>query len=198
MTARRMLVLLAVLLVLGWLTMLAEPGEARSNTVLTTRVDGPITPVVADHLEDGIRQAVREGHQAFLVELDTPGGLLTSTREIVSAFLQPGVPVIVYVAPTGARAASAGTFITFAANVAAVAPGTTIGAATSVNLQGGQKAEGRVVEDSVGHIRSIAAQRGRNVGFAEETVRKGRAATAEDVRKLGAIDLIATDKQQLL
>ena len=198
MTTRRMLLLLAGLLLLGWLAWLAAPGEARSTTVLTARVEGPITPVVADHLKDGVQRAAREGHQAFLVEMDTPGGLLTSTDRIVSAFLNTGVPVVVYVAPTGARAASAGTFITFAADVAAMAPGTTIGAATPVSLQGGQKAEGKIVEYSAARIRSIAQQRGRNVGFAEETVRKGRAVTSEDALKLNAINLIAADRAQLL
>ena len=198
MTARRMLLLLAGLLVLGWLALLPAPSDARSNTVLTTRVEGAITPVVADHLDNGVRRAAREGHQAFLVELDTPGGLLTSTREIVNAFLKTDVPVVVYVAPTGARAASAGTFITLAANVAAMALGTTIGAATPVDLQAGQKAESKVVEDSAAYIRSIATQRGHNAAFAEDTVRKGRAVTSEEALTLGAIDLIATDRAQLL
>ena len=119
---------------LAWLTVL--PGQARTqgSTVLVTHVDGTITPVIADHLVDGVATAERDGHAAYLVELDTPGGLDTSMREIVKAFLAADVPVIVYVAPSGARAASAGALITFAAHVAAMAPGTTIGAATPVDL----------------------------------------------------------------
>ena len=102
--------------------------------MLVTHVDGTITPVIADHLVDGVAIAEHDGHAAYLVELDTPGGLDTSMREIVKAFLAADVPVIVYVAPSGARAASAGALITFAAHVTAMAPGTTIGAATPVDL----------------------------------------------------------------
>ncbi|MFB9831544.1 NfeD family protein [Actinoallomurus acaciae] len=186
------------LVAVAWSALLPAAAGARPDTILTTRVEGAITPVVADHLKDGVRRAERENHRAFLVELDTPGGLLTSTREIVTSFLRARVPVVVYVAPTGSRAASAGTFITFAANVAAMAPGTTIGAATPVAIQNGKQAEGKIVEDSVAHIRSIAAQRGRNVAFAEDTVRRGRAATAEEALRLHAIDLIAPDRGALL
>ncbi|MGW0393412.1 hypothetical protein ACWDYJ_21435 [Streptomyces sp. NPDC003042] len=106
------------------------------TTVLATRVDGAVTPVVADHLEEGVGRAEREGHAALLIEMDTPGGLLQSTREIVQDFYGSDVPVVVYVSPSGARAASAGAYITMAAHIAAMAPGTHIGAGTPVTGEG--------------------------------------------------------------
>ena len=126
--------------------------------MLVTRVAGPITPVVADQLAGGVRAAERDGHVAFLVELDTPGGLDSSMREISQAFLNAPVPVVVYVTPSGARAASAGAIITFSAHVAAMAPGTTIGAATPVDLQGGGHAR---TPQAVAATRAAAAGRAR-------------------------------------
>ena len=126
----------SVLFVLCALTVIGA-GRAVSagptDRVLTTTVSAAITPVVADHLKDGIERAEREGYAAYLVRLDTPGGLDSSMRSIVQDILGSEVPVIVYISPQGARGASAGAIITFAAHVAAMAPGTTIGAATPVS-----------------------------------------------------------------
>ncbi|MBW3659346.1 MAG: nodulation protein NfeD, partial [Actinobacteria bacterium] len=118
-----------------------DAGDASSGggtTVATTSIVGAITPVVADHLRDTIADAAEAGHQALLVTLDTPGGLVSSMRVIVQEFLNAPLPVIVHVAPSGADAGSAGTFITLSAHVAAMAPATTIGAATPVDLEGGE------------------------------------------------------------
>ncbi len=175
----------------------AAPGVRQDNAVLVTRVAGPITPVIADHLEAGVQAAQSEGYQAYLVELDTPGGLDTSMRKIIQNFLSSRVPVIVYVSPPGARAASAGALITFSAHIAAMAPGTTIGAATPVDLQGGEISD-KIINDAAAYARSVAGQRGRNVDFAEQTVRSGRAVTAEEALQLDAIDLIAADRAALL
>jgi membrane-bound serine protease (ClpP class) len=192
---------LAITLLLGvavaWLTVLPSQVWAQGSTVLVTRVDGTITPVIADHLVDGVAAAERDGHAAYLVELDTPGGLDTSMREIIKAFLGADVPVIVYVTPSGARAASAGALITFAANVAAMAPGTTIGAATPVDPQGGEISD-KVVNDAAAFAESVAAQRGRNTQFAIATVREGRAVTAEEAVRLDAVDLLAANRAELL
>jgi membrane-bound serine protease (ClpP class) len=194
--------LLAALAVLGlvWTmptpTGTAAPGS-ETPTVLTARVDGPITPVVADYLTDAVGAAERGGYQALLVELDTPGGLDTSMREIIQSFLGANVPVVVYVTPAGARAASAGALITFSAHVAAMTPGTTIGAATPVDLQGG-KISDKVVNDAAAFAESIAAQRGRNTSFAVDTVRQGRAVPAAEAHEIGAIDLLAGDRTALL
>jgi membrane-bound serine protease (ClpP class) len=179
---------------------LAAPGvaAAQASTVLVARVDGPITPVVAQYLIDGVRQAEEHGHRALLVEMDTPGGLDTSMREIIQAFLAAEVPVIVYVSPAGGRAASAGALITFSAHLAVMAPGTTIGAATPVNAETGETATDKVINDAAAFAESVAAQRGRNAEFAVATVREGRSVTAEEAQRLGAVDLIAADRAAML
>ncbi len=196
--ARSVRWLLAVaLLGLGWLLAWAPVAVGQAPTLLVSRVAGPITPVVADQLADGVRAAERDGHTAFLVELDTPGGLDTSMREISQSFLNARVPVVVYVTPSGARAASAGAIITFAAHVAAMAPGTTIGAATPVDLQGGEISD-KVINDAAAFAEAVAAQRGRNTEFAVDTVREGRAVPADEAVRLEAVDLVATDRAGLL
>jgi membrane-bound serine protease (ClpP class) len=181
---------------LAWLVGFPS-AAAQQPTVLVTRVDGTITPVIADHLVDGVAAAERDGHAAYLVELDTPGGLDTSMREIIKAFLGADAPVVVYVTPSGARAASAGALITFAANIAAMAPGTTIGAATPVALQGGEISD-KVINDAAAFAETVAAQRGRNKQFAIDTVREGRAVTAEEALRLDAVDLLAASRAELL
>jgi membrane-bound serine protease (ClpP class) len=192
---------LAISLMIGvavlWLALLPSQARAQVTTVLITRVDGTITPVIADHLVDGVATAERDGHAAYLVELDTPGGLDTSMREIIKAFLGADVPVVVYITPSGARAASAGALITFAANLAAMAPGTTIGAATPVALQGGEISD-KVINDAAAFAETVAAQRGRNTRFAIDTVRQGRAITAEEAVRLDAVDLLAGSRAELL
>jgi membrane-bound serine protease (ClpP class) len=188
--------LAAIWVIVGMLA----PGAAAaaSTTVLVARVDGPITPVVAEYLIDGVREAATGGHRALLVELDTPGGLDTSMRDIIQAFLAAETPVIVYVTPAGGRAASAGALITFSAHVAAMTPGTTIGAATPVNAETGETASDKVINDAAAFAESIARQRGRDTDFAVATVRQGRAVTAEEAHRLGAVDLLATDRAALL
>ncbi|SFQ71128.1 membrane-bound serine protease (ClpP class) [Amycolatopsis arida] len=196
--------LIAGVLAWSWPLLVAPQSSAapwaadqeRERSVLAVRVDGQITPVVADHLVDGVRRAEEARHQAFLVELDTPGGLSTSMREIVQAFLGAEVPVIVHVSPAGARAASAGALITFSAHVAAMAPGTTIGAATPVDLQGGEISD-KVINDAAAFAESVATERGRNAGFAEAAVREGEAATAERAVEIDAVDLVAADRAAL-
>jgi membrane-bound serine protease (ClpP class) len=193
--------LVAALLVttaaVAWLVGVSGAAVGQGSTVLMTRVDGTITPVIADHLMEGVQRAERDGRAAYLVELDTPGGLDTSMREIIKAFLGADVPVVVYVTPSGARAASAGALITFAANVAAMAPGTTIGAATPVDPQGGEISD-KVLNDAAAFAESVAAQRGRNTRFAADTVRQGRAVPAEEAVRLDAVDLLAASRDELL
>jgi membrane-bound serine protease (ClpP class) len=186
-----------LMLAFGWLGAVPASVVAQSPTVLAARVDGAITPVIADYLVDGVREAETGGHEAFLVEIDTPGGLDTSMRKIVGTFLDADVPVVVYVAPSGARAASAGALITFSAHVAAMAPGTTIGAATPVDLQGGDISD-KIINDAAAFAESITAQRGRDTDFAVDAVREGRAATADEAHEIGAVDLLAPDRAALL
>lgn len=133
----------------------------QTTGMVLTEVSGPITPVVADHLAAAVETAA-DGGSTLVVILDTPGGLDISMREIVQTFLDASVPVVVYVAPEGGRAASAGTFITMAAYVAAMAPATSIGAATPVDLQGGE-ISGNLINDDAAFATSLAERRGRRV-----------------------------------
>ncbi len=176
----------------------ARSAEPSSSHVLVATVDGPITPVVADYLGDALQRAERDRSRALVVELDTPGGLDTSMREIVQDFIAAEVPVIVYVSPRGARAASAGAIITFSAHVAAMAPGTAIGAATPVNLEGGQDVQRKVVNDAAAFAESIARLRGRNVEFARATVTEGRSVPAAEAAEVRAVDLVARSLPELL
>jgi membrane-bound serine protease (ClpP class) len=187
-----------LLLVVGLLLAADPTAQAQgARGIVVVEVDGVITPVMADHVRDALDLAEREGHQALLVELDTPGGLDTSMRDIVQSFLNSRVPVIVYVSPQGARAASAGAIITFASHVAAMAPGTAIGAATPIDLEGGDLAD-KVINDAASYAESIAEQRDRNMGFAIDAVRDGRSVAANEALELGVVDLIARDRAQLL
>jgi membrane-bound serine protease (ClpP class) len=187
--------LAAILPLAIWL--LATGAAAQAPTVLVTQVDGVITPVIADHLREGVTRAEAEGHHAFLVELDTPGGLDASMRDIIQTFLGTDVPVVVHVAPSGARAGSAGTLITMSAHIAAMAPGTTIGAATPVDLEGGD-IEQKIIEDAAAYAESVARTRGRDTEFAVDAVREGRSVTAEEAERIGVVDLLAPDRAELL
>jgi membrane-bound serine protease (ClpP class) len=153
---------------------------------------------MADHIREGLARAQEEAHQAFLIELDTPGGLDASMRDIIQAFLGANVPVVVHVAPSGARAASAGALITMAAHIAAMAPGTTIGAATPIDLEGGRDVERKIIEDAAAYAESLARLRGRNIEFAVEAVREGRAITADQAERIGVVDVLASNRVELL
>ncbi len=166
-------------------------------TALVATIDGPITPVTVDHLADGIRTAEEGAYEVFVVEIDTPGGLDESMRQIVQAFFGARVPVVVYVTPSGGRAASAGTFIAMAAHIAAMAPGTTIGAATPVDLQGGEITD-KILNDAAAFAESVAEFRDRDVQFAVDAVREGRSITADQAVELGVVDLVARDVEALL
>jgi membrane-bound serine protease (ClpP class) len=196
---RRTLLVLVVALAPGLLAWVGSAvARAQGETVLVTTVRGAITPIVADHLSETVRTADREGHEALLVELDTPGGLDTSMREIVQTFLGSDVPVVVYVAPDGARAASAGAFVTMSAHVAAMAPATSIGSSTPVDLEGGGDVERKVVEDAAAYAEALADAHGRNAEFAVDMVREGRSVPARTAERIGAIDLLASDRAELL
>ncbi|HZJ05262.1 MAG TPA: NfeD family protein [Nocardioidaceae bacterium] len=170
---------------------LAQDGPPADPRVLVTEVATPITPVVADQVEDGLARAAAEGHAAYVIELDTPGGLMDAMRDIISDILASPVPVIVYVAPDGARAGSAGAFITLAAHVAVMAPGTTIGAATPVSLEG-QEIPDKIVNDAVAQAVALARLRDRDVDFAEDMVRDGRSVEVGEALEIGAVDARAT------
>jgi len=180
----------------------AEPdGPSEPSTVEVADYDGVINPVAAEYLTQAIEDAGKEGAQALVIRLDTPGGLDTSMRMIVKEMSASKVPIIVYVSPSGARAASAGVFITLAAHIAAMAPGTNIGAAHPVSMGGGEmdkEMKKKVENDSAAYIKSIAEKRGRNVQWAEDAVRQSVSATETEALKLKIIDLLADDLPALL
>ena len=178
----------------------AWPGTCPATVNLIT-INGSINPAVDDFIRESVRVTADEGAEALVIELDTPGGLLTSAKSIVKEMLGAPVPVIVYVAPTGASATSAGVFVTMAAHVAGMAPGTTIGAAHPVDAGGGSMGgdmREKVENFTVSFVQSIAEQRGRNVQWAEESVRKSVSITAQEAVNLKVVDLIAVDLRSLL
>lgn len=182
------------------LVLLAGPpahGQAAGSQVLVSHVDGAITPVTADFLADALEEAERGGYQALVVEINTPGGLDTSMRTIVQRFIGAQVPVIVYVSPQGARAASAGAIIASAAHIAAMAPATAIGASTPVDMEGGD-VDRKIINDAAAYAESIARLRDRNVEFAGEMVREGRSVPADQALELGVIDLVSGSLPEVL
>ncbi len=171
-----------------------------AQTVISIKIDGAINPVAAAYIQRGIEKAVSEQAVCLLIHLNTPGGLLKSTRQIVGAILDSRVPVIVFVSPSGAHAGSAGVFITLAADIAAMAPGTNIGAAHPVNLQGGSDSimNSKATNDAAAFIRTIAEYRKRNLAWAEEAVRQSVAITAKEALDKNIIDLVAANDLELL
>jgi membrane-bound serine protease (ClpP class) len=176
-------------------------SAVRSNKVLVIRVSGVINPVAAEFIERSLAEANERRDDALVIELDTPGGLDTSMRSIVKGIVGSSTPVIVYIAPSGARAASAGVFITLAADVAAMAPGTNIGAAHPVSMGGGElnkTMEKKVVNDASAYIRSLAERSGRNAEWAEDSVRKSVSVAAEEALKEHVVDIVSPDLNSLL
>lgn len=180
-------------------TAAADGGAGKTVQVIV--IDGGINPASADFIRESIAVAHQEGAAALLIELDTPGGLLDSTKDIVKDMLGAPLPVIVYVAPSGAGAASAGVFITMAGNIAAMAPGTNIGAAHPVGGQGediGGDMREKVANFTASMSKSIAQERGRNVEWAEKAVRESVSITEQEALELRVIDIVATSREDLL
>lgn len=196
--------LLPLLIAVGamFASLLTAPLAVRADSsVVLATYDGVINPVSAEYLHDALASAQETKAQALIIRLNTPGGLDQSMRLIIKDLTGATVPVIVYVAPSSGRAASAGVFITMAAHVAAMAPGTNIGAAHPVSVGGGEMdatMKEKVENDSVAYIKSIAGQRGRNAAWAEEAVRKSVSVTEREAVKLKIVDLIAEDIPALL
>ncbi len=185
----------------------APPVFRAGGHVNLIRVDGSINPASADFILKSIRQSEDEGAAALILELDTPGGLLASTKDIIQGILNAGVPVVVYVSPRGAWAGSAGTFITLAGHVAAMAPGTSIGAAHPVGIGGGRAKDEEGGRDfaaekaenfTAAFIESIARERGRNVEWAVKAVRESVAITQDEALRIGVVDLVAGTREELL
>ncbi len=197
------LLLFAPLVLLAALALTAvakHAAPAADNAVLVFRLEGMISPVSAEALSQAVDRAEREHAAALVIEIDTPGGLETSMRAMVSRLLAARVPILTYVGPPGARAASAGVFVTMAGDVAAMSPGTNIGAATPVNMQGGMDSTmaRKVTNDASAFARTVARQRGRNAEWAEQAVRQAVSASETEALQLHVIDLIVPSLDSLL
>ena len=174
--------------------------SATGQTVVSMKIDGTINPVTADYIHNGIEKASKQNAECLIIHLNTPGGLLKSTRVIVSDMLESTVPIVVYVSPGGAHAGSAGVFITLAAHIAAMAPGTNIGAAHPVTMQGQMDTtmNEKVTNDAAAFIKTIAEKRNRNMVWAERAVRRSYSYTETEALEDTAIDLVAKNEQDLL
>lgn len=171
-----------------------------ANEILVARFQGIIGPISSRYIEKAVRKAEENEVECLVILLDTPGGHDSSMRDIVKAELNAKIPVVVFIYPKGARAASAGVFITLAANIAAMSPGTNIGAAhpVSIGKKMDREMKKKVTNDAVAYIESIAQARNRNVEWARDAVRKSLSVSAEDALEEGIIDIIATDIDDLL
>ena len=200
----RIIRILTILIGLLLVTSIAVRVEATSSRIDVLTIKGTINPVLIEYISYGIDQAEEEGALAVIIQLDTPGGLDTSMRDIIQEIVNSPIPVVVYVSPAGARAASAGAYITLSAHVAVMAPNTAIGAATPVAMGGNGEAamsdemKAKIINDAAAYMRDIAESHGRNAEWAEKAVREGVSATSQEALELNVIDMVAPDLNTLI
>ncbi|MGO8942422.1 MAG: NfeD family protein [Syntrophobacteraceae bacterium] len=197
----RQIILLTALFLSAVFLFALSPVEPQQAHIDIIQIQDSINPGVEDFMKYAIKRSADDKAECLIILLDTPGGLMTSMRGISQAILNSPVPVVVYVSPSGAQAASAGVFITVAADIAAMAPGTNIGAAHPVTAGGADvpsTMNEKVLNDTLAFARSIAAQRGRNAEWMEDAVSKSVSATAEEAFKLNVIDLVADNLPALI
>jgi len=195
---------LVILICLVLAASIAVRVQADSSRIDVLPIKGTINPVLVDYIGRSIEQAEDDGALAVIIQMDTPGGLDTAMRDIIKEIVNARVPVVVYVSPAGARAASAGAYITLAAHVAVMAPNTAIGAATPVAMGGDGEAamsdemKAKIINDATAYIRDIAESHGRNAEWAEKAVREGVSATSQEALQLNVIDMVAADLNDLV
>ena len=177
-----------------------QPSASEDRHAIVLKVDGVINPPSAEYIISGIKEASISKAELLIIQLDTPGGLDTSMRMIIKEMMASGVPIVVYVSPSGSRAASAGAFITIAAHIAAMSPGTNIGAAHPVNMGGKMDREmsKKVENDAAAYIISLAKKRGRNEVWAEKAVRKSVSISEDEAKKENVIDIVSENIDLLL
>ena len=182
---------------------------ANTSTIIKLEIKGAIGPASSSYLKEGMALAIDKNASMVLIELDTPGGLSTSMREMIQEITNSSIPVITYIYPKGARAASAGTYILYASHIAAMAPGTNLGAATPISLMPTPKMldsnssakstlEKKVINDAIAYIKSLAELNDRNITWAISAVKEAKSLSAQDALRYGVIDFIAEDTEELL
>ncbi|MGE5601948.1 MAG: NfeD family protein [Nitrososphaerales archaeon] len=193
---------LVVLLALLVLALAVQASAQTENVVKLAKFDGPVTPVLASYIDHAISDAEAQNARALIIELDTPGGSVDITTKLTQRMQASSVPIVVWVAPSGAHAGSAGTFITLAGHIAAMAPGSSIGAASPISSEGqdlGETAKAKAVNILVADIKNLAARRGDTaVAWPKKAVAEAAAATAQEAHDLGVVDIIAGNTDDLL
>ena len=198
--ARILLILIGSLLI----TSIVAEAQTAGQHIDVLTIKGTINPVLTDYIDRGIEKAEENRATAVIIQMDTPGGLDTAMRDIIQSIVNARIPVVVYVSPAGARAASAGTYITLAAHIAVMAPNTAIGAATPVSLgEGGEsqmseEMKHKVINDAIAYIRDLAESHGRNAEWAEKAVRDGDSVSSREALQLNVVDMISPDLDTLI